>query len=185
MTPDDPNAPSWLDDVLDAADETQDIGPVFKPAPPEFKKAGFAPPNSQPGFVPCPKRGSFHAKAVLKQLGGHFDWDEKLWYVPVAQRDKAFAACKEAERRNAELIPDEVATLMQPAETDFGTCWECGGPLGEYPKNAAGAQWAGTTLRLKPGAKPDEAYCGCVERGDSKRRHRPDFRTGTLGRYDW
>jgi hypothetical protein len=137
-------------------------------------------PIDEPGFVPCPNRGSFYAKAVLKALGGHFNWDNKTWYVPVARRDEAFAACAEAHKRNTALVVEEVAHLLGETEAaavgESRTCWECGGSLYEYPKSPAGATWTGTQQRLKPGALVDEAYCGCVERGDSKRRHRPDFR---------
>jgi hypothetical protein len=141
---------------------------------------GFATASApRPGYVACPKNGAYYARPVLKKLGGYFDPDTKLWFVPREHTEDAFAACHEGAAKNAEFTAAEVARLLKidtaDPQTPTDCCWECGGSLYEARTNAAGASWPGTSPILKTGAVIDDAYCGCVDRGDQRRRHRPDF----------
>lgn len=170
----------YLDDIFASLPKPDPKGPVFKA--PKFNGPGAKDAALQDGYVTLPKgSGTFYARNAFKQMRGYFDPDTKTWRVPKEHVEAAMQAITAANERSADLTAQDVAELLNttpgnvPA-SDIATCWECGGPLKEWM-----TRMGTRALHLKAGAIEAEDYCGCVERGDSKRRHRPDFR-GTAGR---
>ena len=136
--------------------------------------------------------GTYYARFVLSRLGGSFDKVTKLWSLPLDMAALGEEACRLGSREMRELQIDEpqVADILfragvrggksyTPPSDALGTtdptalCWECGQSLYGRPHVSGPANFRHG--QLKEGAVVAEAYCGCVERGDAKTRHRPRF----------